>query len=268
MPIQTIAISDPEDPRIAPFRNIRERDLVGRAGQFIAEGKTVLSVLLQQSRHRPLAILLAEQRLAGMESLLAGVDPAVPVYVAPQAVLDGIAGFSMHRGVLGLGERAASLQPDALLNTLPRKAQVLVLIGIANHDNMGGIFRNAAAFGVDAVLIDETSCDPLYRKSIRVSVGGALLVPFARFSQQTDIAAMLEAEGFDCLALSPAGETSLSAIKPGARNAVFLGAEGPGLPPGLLARMKRVRIPMAHGFDSINVATTSGIVLHHLTCCG
>jgi tRNA G18 (ribose-2'-O)-methylase SpoU len=260
-----IAITDPDDPRIAPFRNIRERDLVGRAGHFIAEGKTVLSVLLGQSRHKPLALLLAEGRVESLETLLSALDAAVPVYAAPQAVLDGIAGFSMHRGVLALGARAEPFAPEAGLRGLGPKALVLVLMGIANHDNMGGIFRNAAAFGADLVLIDQTSCDPLYRKSIRVSAGGVLIVPFARFDPQTDVVGMLEQQGFQCLALSPRGEGTLAAVIRRPRMAVFLGAEGPGLPEALLARLQRVRIPMAGGFDSLNVATTSGIALHHLT---
>ena len=141
---------------------------------------------------------------------------------------------------------------------------MLLLSAIANHDNIGGIFHNAAAFGVKAVLLDADCCDPLYRKAIRVSVGAALLVPFARIAREDDPLALLDRHGFTALALSPSGATTLSKAPVARRNAVLLGAEGPGLSADLLSRATSVRIAMAPGFDSLNVATTSGIVLHHL----
>ena len=145
-----------------------------------------------------------------------------------------------------------------------RGRDVLLLSAIANHDNMGGIFRNAAGFGVGTVLLDRDCCDPLYRKAIRVSVGATLLVPFARLAAGDDPLALLDAHGFSPLALSPQGAERLADLRPEGRQAVLLGAEGPGLSPALLARTRSVRIDMADGFDSLNVATTSGIVLHHL----
>jgi tRNA G18 (ribose-2'-O)-methylase SpoU len=155
--------------------------------------------------------------------------------------------------------------PDALLAGLAGDGDVLVLSGIANHDNIGGIFRNAAAFGVKAVLLDSDCCDPLYRKAIRVSVGAVLLVPFARLAPGEDPLALVERHGFAPLALSPAGTTLLSEIHPEPRQALLLGAEGPGLASELIDRARSVRIEMSGGFDSLNVATTSGIVLHHLS---
>jgi len=142
---------------------------------------------------------------------------------------------------------------------------VLFLSGIANHDNMGGIFRNAAAFGIKAVLLDRDCCDPLYRKAIRVSVGASLIVPFARLERGEDAPALFKRHDFASVALSPWGETLLSDWRPAARNAVLLGAEGPGLPADLIGRTQSLRIAMSSGFDSLNVATTSGIVLHHLS---
>jgi tRNA G18 (ribose-2'-O)-methylase SpoU len=141
---------------------------------------------------------------------------------------------------------------------------VLCLFGIANHDNVGGIFRNAAAFGADAVLLDRASCDPLYRKAIRVSVGGTLMVPFARLTD-ADALDLLTGHGFAALALSPQGAEPLAAVRPAERTAVLLGSEGAGLPRDILERTTTIRIPIAAAFDSLNVATTSGIVLHHLT---
>jgi tRNA G18 (ribose-2'-O)-methylase SpoU len=258
-----IPIADPDDPRIAAYRAVRERDLVGRSGLFVAEGRVVLEKLAAGGRHPLRSVLVAEHRLAGLAGVLAGVPDEVPVYAAGQAVMDAIVGFPIHRGVLAVGERA---EPSvaALLAGLPQRALVVALCGIANHDNMGGIFRNAAAFGADAVLLDAECCDPLYRKAIRVSVGAALTLPFARLAGGQDVAGVLAGAGFQVLALSPAGAVELDTVAPAARTAVVFGAEGPGLPEEILSKAQSVRIAMAGGFDSLNVATTSGIVLHRL----
>lgn len=257
-------IDDPGDARIEAYRDIRERDLVGRQGMFIAEGKVVVEKLLGAATCRPLSLLIASKRVETLEPLLADVPTDVPVFIAAQPVLDAIAGFPLHRGVLELGRRVHDPAPDALLAGITGDADVLLLSGIANHDNMGGIFRNAAAFGAKAVLLDVDCCDPLYRKAVRVSVGATLLVPFARLPRGQDPLAILDRYGFAALALSPAGSTLLPDLHPNGRNAVVLGAEGPGLAPALIRRAMSVRIAMAAGFDSLNVATTSGIVLHHL----
>jgi tRNA G18 (ribose-2'-O)-methylase SpoU len=261
-----IAIDDPADPRIEAYRDIRERDLVGRRGLFVAEGETVLRMLAAQRRHRPLSVLIAPKRRAKLEPILQTLPEDLPVYLAQQPVLDAIAGFELHRGILAVAERAPALSADDLLAGLGARALVLALSGIGNHDNMGGLFRNAAAFGVDAVLLDATCCDPLYRKAIRVSVGGVLTVPFA--TVEGDMIETLLRNGLEPVALSPAGETELHRFAPPARAALLLGAEGPGLPADVLARCRTVSIPMAGGFDSLNVATTSGIALHHLRALG
>ena len=260
-----IPVDDPDDPRVAAYRHIRERDLVGREGQFIAEGEVVLERLLRAPRHRAVSLLIAEKRVAGLAPLLAQVAADVPVYAAGQAVMDAIVGFNIHRGILALGRRADPVAPADLLAGLPARALVVVLCGLANHDNMGGVFRNAAAFGADAVLLDSDCCDPLYRKAIRVGVGAPLIVPFARFEAGADVVAILAAAGFEPLALSPRGGETLSDLERPPRAAVVLGAEGPGLPAALLARARSVAIRMHGGFDSLNVATTSGIVLHQLS---
>jgi len=263
-----IRLDDPDDPRIDAYRDIRERDLVGRQGRFVAEGETVLRVLAGQDRHRPLSVLIAEKRREKLAPIFDQLADDVPVYLADQAVLDVIVGYELHRGILALAEKAPAVAPDALLAGLPERALVLVLVGIGNHDNMGGLFRNAAAFGVDAVLLDPTCCDPLYRKSIRVSVGGVLRVPFAQTGEGDDLIGLLERHDLTPIALSPAGETALQELVPPARAALLLGAEGPGLPNAVMARCHTVSIPMAGGFDSLNVATTGGIALHHLRAAG
>jgi len=243
---------------------VRERDLIGRAGLFVAEGKVVVEKIIASNRYELYSVLIAAKRADTLGPMLAGLADDVPVYVAAQPVLDAIAGFPIHRGIIGLGARRDSPAADALLAALPTKASVLLLSAIANHDNIGGIFRNAAAFGIDAVLLDADCCDPLYRKAIRVSVGAALLVPWARLDRYEDALGLLGRHGFESVALSPAGTTLLTDWAPSRRAAVILGAEGPGLDTALIARTTSLRIEMAAGFDSLNVATTSGIVLHHL----
>jgi tRNA G18 (ribose-2'-O)-methylase SpoU len=260
-----IPIDDPADPRIAPYAAVRERDLVGRDGGFIAEGEVVLRVLLGGGPHRAASLLIAEKRIEKLAQMLAAVPEDVPIYAASQAVMDAIVGFHIHRGILAHGVRAPDPGARALLAGLGPRAVVLVLFGIANHDNMGGLFRNAAAFGADAVLLDTTSCDPLYRKAIRVSVGAALKVPFARLAADEDALALLAEADFTALALSPAGAEPLAGLARPARAAVLLGAEGPGLPDAVLRGARTVAIPMAPGWDSLNVAAASAIILHELT---
>lgn len=258
------AIDDPDDPRLAGYRDIRERDLVGRQGRFIAEGKVVLAALFGAGRFTAESVLILEGRLSGMSEILARAPAALPVYVADRNVMDKVAGFPMHRGVLALGLRRPQEAVAPLLAELPARALVVVLIGIANHDNVGAIFRNAAAFGADAVLLDRQSCDPLYRKAIRVSVGAALKVPFAIAERPEDIVEALDDAGFRFMALSPAGQVDIRAVERPQRAALVLGSEGEGLPPELLARLETVRIAMAPGFDSLNVAAASAIALHRL----
>jgi len=258
-----IPIDDPDDPRLVDYRQVRERDLVGRQGRFIAEGVVVLQKLVRAGRHPLRSVLVAEKRVSALEPLLAELPIGVEVYSASQAVMDAVVGFPIHRGVLAAGTRA-ELDVEALLEGLSQTAIVVALAGIANHDNMGGLFRNAAAFGADAVLIDNDCCDPLYRKAIRVSVGAALTMPFARAGSADEMVARLAKKGFSVLALSPQGTEDIAAVRPAGRTAIVFGAEGPGLPAELMHRTTTVRIQMAGDFDSLNVATASGIVLHHM----
>lgn len=257
-------IEDPEDPRLEGYRAVRERDLVGRDGAFIAEGVVVLEKLLASGLHPLGSVLIAEQRAGALVPLLAKVPAGVPIYLASQPVMDAVAGFPIHRGVLALGRRRPEPDPGDLLRSLGPRALVVAMVGLSNHDNVGGVFRNAAAFGAGAVLLDPGCCDPLYRKAIRVSVGAALTTPFVRLGSGVDLIALLEAAGFVPLALTPAGSVALAELARPERAAILLGTEGPGLPPEVLSRAQGVRIPMAAGFDSLNVAVASGIVLHHL----
>jgi tRNA G18 (ribose-2'-O)-methylase SpoU len=229
----------------------------------VAEGRVVLEKAVRAIPDCLVSVLVAEQRLAGLSDVLSGLSPSTCVYAAGQAVMDAIVGFPIHRGILAIGRRPERSAAD-LLAGLPDRALVVGLVGIANHDNMGGILRNAAAFGADAVLIDDGSCDPLYRKAIRVSVGAALTTPSARAGSAEAMLNLLEAAGFEAVGLTPDGATDLREFRPPARTAVLFGAEGPGLPPAVLERVQTIGIGMSGGFDSLNVAATSAIVLHQI----
>ena len=261
----TIVIENPDDPRIEDFRNVRERDLVRRGG-FIAEGTVVLDHLVGSPRFRPTALLILENRLAGLAPRLARLAADVPVYVTKREIFDRIAGFPVNRGVLAHAEDRGDMgeMRDMLAAAKASGRPVVVLIGLSNHDNVGAIFRNAAAFGAGVVLLDETSCHPLYRKALRVSVGTVLTVPWRFGGTAEDIAEAVAEAGFRPLALAPGGETGLSAVAEGGPAALFLGSEGDGLPPGLMHRMRTVRIAMEPALDSLNVATSAAIVLHAL----
>jgi len=259
-----IPITDPADPRIAAFRDIRERDLVGREGRFVAEGRVVLNVLVTSKHCEIEAVLLLENRVAGLTELLAAIPPDVPVYVADATTMDAIAGFHIHRGILAIGRRPPPRPVSDLLATLPSEALVVALAGIANHDNIGSIFRNVAAFGADAVVLDPTCCNPFYRKAIRVSVGAVLRTPFAVGDSLDKMVTELAEANFRILALSPGGQSTIGDVGPGGRVALLLGSEGHGLPPALMARLETVRIPIADDFDSLNVAAASAVALHRL----
>lgn len=260
-----IEITDPEDPCISAYRNIRERDLVGRQGRFVAEGRVVLNVLFSVHRFETESVLVLENRLPGLEPLLGKIPQSVPLYLASRRVMDAIAGFPVHRGILAIGRRRADETVEGLLGAQPRRSIVLLLAGIANHDNMGALFRNAAAFGAGAVLLDRHCCDPLYRKAIRVSVGAALKVPFAKGGDIDQIADQAAVAGYKLFALSPGARHDLVDIEPVDRVALTLGSEGRGLPNEIVERMTGVSIGMAPGFDSLNVAAASAIALHHFT---
>ncbi len=263
MPHTTITASD--DPRIAPYTLIREKDLTrGHGGRFIVEGKVTLETLLTRSRFEVESLFLCETRLEPLADLLAQVHSDVPIYVAPQKLMDAVVGFPIHRGVLACGLKGARPSPFEQIEALGHGPKtVLVLAGLSNHDNVGACFRNAAAFGADAILLDEQSCDPLYRKAIRVSSGASLWLPFAQGGSGADLLSALKDVGFETWAMTPsANAADLTALPRPERLAIVLGAEGPGLSAEMItAATHAVRINMSPGFDSINVATAGAIAL-------
>lgn len=260
-----ILISDPNDPRVEPYLNIRDRDLINGRGVFVAEGAVVLRRLLASRSYGPQSALILENRLEGLQDVVAQMrDRDVPLYCVEREIMDAIAGFPMHRGVLAIGSATERQSVASILAGLPHDATIVVCVGIANHDNIGAIFRNAAGLGANAVLLDASSCDPFYRKAIRVSVGSVFDMPNARVENIDALRDTLSDAGFRQIALSPSGKTELSSLTPGGRVALFLGTEGPGLPDELLGRLENIRIEMTPGFDSLNVAAASAVALYQL----
>ncbi|WP_413228971.1 TrmH family RNA methyltransferase [Agrobacterium larrymoorei] len=257
-----------DDARIAPFRDIRERDLIGRHGKFIVEGTVVLRMLAAAHKaggdFRADCILILKNRLAGVLDILSEFPPDVPVYVAEAEVLDSIVGFHLHRGILALGSRTGTRNMLDTIRSLPETSLVVAGCGISNHDNMGAMFRNAAAFLADAVFLDATSCDPLYRKALRVSVGSVLSVPYHRGGNALSMLEMLAAEGFEIWSLSPSGSTEIREIPRSPRMALVIGTEGDGLPPELLSRFHSARIAQSPHLDSLNAGTASGLALYQM----
>lgn len=266
--MQPHRIEDWDDPRVADYRNLKDADLL-RRDRFIVEGRGNLQVLLTQSTHRPHSILLSERAWHSLRDEL--TDPAIAetLYVAEQSVLDRVVGFSIHRGVLASCPRPALPSAAALTESVLGRganARLVVLEGLTNHDNVGGIFRSAMAFGVQGVLLCARSCDPLYRKATRTSMGGSLIVPYARAESVPDTLSSLRAKGFSVVALDPdpAGQ-DLAALSASALGPVALvvGTEGAGLSEAACAEAThRVRIDMEPNVDSLNVSVATAIALH------
>lgn len=271
MTARLVPLAAASDARLDPYLRLRDRDLArGEDGLFVAEGEVVVRVLAspRQTAFRVRSLLVEQRRVDALGDVVAALGEEVEIYVVPQAVMDAVVGFAIHRGILALGERGAPLDAGELL-AAPSGARLAVgLVGLTNHDNVGSVFRNAAAFGARCVLLDPATCDPLYRKSIRVSVGAALVTPFARCASGEAMLDTIAAAGWETLALSARGEETLDEVVrvPAAKGRVLvLGTEGDGLPAEILARARRVRIDMTPTLDSLNVAVASGIALYEAT---
>jgi tRNA G18 (ribose-2'-O)-methylase SpoU len=229
---------------------------------FVVEGARAVRQLVG-SRWTVRSVLLASNRVEALADVIGTAGQLrAPVYVAPADVLHGIAGFPVHRGVLALGARQAD--PD-LSELLPTVDSALVVEAVNDHENLGALFRNAAAFGVGTVLLDPTSCDPLYRRAIRVSVGHVLRVPFTRIRPWPGQLEAVRRAGLTVVALSPDAATGIDELPRLRRVALMVGAEGSGLTSDAIAVADvAARIPMASGVDSLNVATAAAIALHRL----
>ena len=250
-------VDDPDDERLAPYRRLTDAS-AQRDGVFIAESLPVIRRALA-SGYRVRSLLLSPHRYDELGDV-AAVDR---VFVAGQPILKAVAGFDVHRGALAAVERP-SLPP--LGDILSRGRRLAILEGISDHENMGSLFRNAAAFAIDAVLLSPTCSDPLYRRSVRVSMGHVLHVPFTHVDPWPDALQLVRAARFSVVALTPAPDAEpVQGVAPIERPAFLLGAEGPGITPAALrAADRRIRIPMANGVDSVNVATAAAIAFHRI----
>ena len=264
-----------EDPRLADYRHLTDaaarRALEGSDGEgiLIAEGVLALRQLLR-STYRVRSILSTPARAEAVRAELRsaeldGVTPVAPTahLVAPRSLLKSVTGYDVHRGVLAAADRGVPRDPDAVLAGARR---VVVAEGISDHENLGALFRNAAALGMDAVILDDRSADPLYRRSIRVSSGWALRLEFARAGTGRELVERIERHGLCAVALTPSrGAVPVDrAAADGLLDdpvALVVGAEGPGLSPAVSgACAARVAVPMAGQVDSLNVATSLAVV--------
>jgi tRNA G18 (ribose-2'-O)-methylase SpoU len=257
MSLPPIEVSDAGDPRLADYRSMKERHLNAEGGRFVAESERVVR-RLTASGLTVCSVLLTPPRLATLADALGG---PFPVFVAPQPVLDAIAGFHVHRGCLAIGERPAPAP-------VPRGARALVVAeDLTDVDNLGALARHAAAFGADALMLSPRCADPFYRKAIRVSLGAVFGLPVVRARAWPGDLEGLGADGVAIVgAVVEPGATPLARFEAPARFALLLGAEGPGLSAAARAACDHlVTIPMAAGADSLNVATAGAIFLWALT---
>nr|AGC72551.1 putative rRNA methylase [uncultured bacterium A1Q1_fos_862] len=260
-----ITIDDPQDPRLDDYRHLtdasarRAIEMEGAAhGIFIAEGPVALEQLYASGL--PIrSVLMTPSRAASMPPPPAGV----PLLVAPRPVVAAVAGYDVHRGVLSAAERPRPSRPDDVVSTAQR---VLVLEGVSDNENVGSLFRNAAALGIDALLLDPACTDPYYRRSIRVSSGWSIRLPHSRVTDTRQALEILSGRGFHTVALTPqvqADPVDVAALRGDLDDPVayVVGAEGPGLGSRSIAACSAaVRIPMCSGVDSLNVATSLAVV--------
>ena len=262
MPVHPVNSLD--DPRVAPYRNLKDRELARQGGRFIAEGEHLVRRLLA-SHYKTESVLLAERRLPQIAPL---VPADVPVYVTAQKVMDQIIGFHFHSGAIAVGLRK---EPAALDDVVPRdRARLTLMIcpEITNGENLGSMIRIAAAFGLDALILGERCHDPFWRQSIRVSMGTIFRLPIVRSPDlMRDLGRLREQWGVQLAAtvLDPDAEP-LAGARRAPRLGLLFGSEAHGLDRTWVnACDRRLTIPMQLGTDSLNVAVSAGIFLHHFT---
>jgi len=271
--VRTISIGSADDPRLTDYTRLTDvglrTSLEAEHGLFIAEGTKVI-VRAAAAGYPVRSMLLAESRRNDLPALEAAATEDTPVYVVPDEVAEHLTGFRVHRGALASLCRRELPAVSALLDN---SKKVVVLEDLVDHANVGAIFRCAAALGVDAVLLSPRCADPLYRRSVKVSMGAVFAIPYARMTGWYDGLAELKADGFRLLALTPDERAApvAGALRGAGRVALLLGTEGDGLS----ARWQDeadlpVRIPMnpaarATGVDSLNVVAAAAIACHLLT---
>lgn len=256
-------ISDPDDDRLADYTRLTDVALRTRHepanGLYIAESSTVIRRALAAG-HRPRSLLMAEKWLTDLADVLEAAGPDVPVYVGEPPVLAAITGFHLHRGALAAMHRPPLPDVEEVIADAHR---VAIFEDVVDHTNLGAGFRSAAALGVDVVLVTPRCADPLYRRSVRVSMGTVFQVPWTRIEPWPGRLEDLRRVGFTIAALALAEDAvSLDdlAADPPERLALLLGTEGDGLRPQTISAADvTVRIPMTGGVDSLNVAAASAV---------
>jgi tRNA G18 (ribose-2'-O)-methylase SpoU len=266
---RTEPVDDPEDPRVAAYRALPRLDSRVPRDLFVAEGSLVVRRLLEGKRFRVRSILATGTTLPSLRELIPEGPEGPVVYLAGAGVLRAIVGYTFHRGCIALAERGDGMSVEEIAAP-PGPRRLVVLERVSDPDNVGAVLRNAMGLGVQGALLTPGAADPLSRKAIRVSAGAALALPWARIAGWPAWLDRLREAGYTVVALTP-DEDALDIVELGrsepapARVALVLGAEGPGLSPAVRAGADlRVRIAMAPGLDSLNVAVASAIALHHL----
>jgi tRNA G18 (ribose-2'-O)-methylase SpoU len=251
-----------DDPRVADYAKVGDPVWLRAHGLFVAEGRLVVGRLIDARRFDIESLLVTSAALKSLGDAIEMLE--CPVYVITPAALESLTGFDFHRGCLALARRPMA---EPSLDSLAASDRLLALEGVGNPDNVGGLFRVAAAFDAGGVLLDSASADPLYRKAIRTSMGAALRVPFTRVTPWPLGLNHFKRRGFQIAALTPQPlatplATYAASLAADARVLLMLGAEGPGLTPVAFDMADaRVRIPIAARVDSLNVVVAAGIAL-------
>ena len=259
-----LTINSVDDPRIAPYRNLKDRELARVRGLFIAEGEFILRRLLA-SDYPVESVLLSDRRA---EEIAPIIEPGIPVYVASDEVLRQIIGYKFHSGIVAAGRRRPGLRLDQFSLLNQSRVTLVICPETATAENMGSLIRISAAFGADGLLLGERCCDPFWRQSIRVSMGTIFSIPIIRSEDLVrDLRQLREERGFELVAtvLDERAEP-LNLASRGERVGILFGNEAQGLDDQTLATCdRRITIPMRQGVDSLNVAIAAGIVLHHFS---
>ncbi len=266
--MEPIRIETAGDPRIADFGDVPDPVLIRQRGVFVAEGRFVVRRLLSNRRYVLRALLVTDTAYGVLAGELVAAHLQAPIYVASRSLIRQIGGYDFHQGCLGLAERPESVDVATLLSTVTPERPILVLEQVGNPDNMGAIFRNAAALAAAAVLLSPGCVDPLYRKAIRTSIGATLQVPYAVVHEWPGGLTDARERGYHLAALTPdPTATRLDQYVPPIPGgvALILGNEGDGLTQAVLRRADvRLRIPVDPPMDSLNVATAAALALHQL----
>ena len=257
-----IRIDSMEDERVAAYRDLASAQLTRQSGLFVAEGRLLVERLIASS-YTPHSILVDERRIG----LLPDTPPDVPVYTTSKDLIEHIAGFEFHRGVLACGYRQPLDTTAGVCRELRRSALIVGCVAVQDPTNLGGILRSCAAFGVDAVLVSKQSADPFARRVLRVSMGASLSLPIV---ETDDVAADLQElrsdNHFQVVATVVDNATSLESATRAERTVLLIGSEADGLPESLVANAdRRVTIPMSLQTDSLNASVAAGVLLYHFT---